>query len=629
MADEHVMGRSNWVFIFLGVCSLFFLTYVAVLSGRADRTGEPIVRIEFIGTYQTSESGPARQVTGDIPVTETGGNQLILRGRFSSDVPVNTRLHFYMSRMTVLMKLNGQVIMSYGLEGEYLPVIRSVGTEWFSLASPGISIDDKIEIIITDSYPGIYKASYDIFLKNIYGGDGNALLLNQVSANIIRIGAAFLIFIMGLSLLASMMTLKFIMKASVMSGYFSCAMLLICGSTCTFIDYQYVTLLFPDAFMVNMLDYLTQFFIVEFLLAYLYHYIRGPGPRLFIKVLIYIWSALILVYYFLLTTGMRDTFQVLDTLLLVSVIFVVSPAVFLFIESKAHQDRRTRWVIRSGILLALFALAEIINCYITKQYWIVLFQFGLMIFTVIQFFVMMDYAREKLKKARETELLENELTRSRIGMMISQIQPHFLYNSLAAIEGLCIEEPALARKAISSFAHYLRGNIDSVNGAEFIHFSQEIQHINYYLELEKTRFGERLKVSYDFQTEDFFLPPLTVQPLVENAVRHGVTKKRSGGSVTVSTKDAENSIIIVVNDDGRGFDVAAKMEDGRVHVGIENVSQRLAMQCGGTLVIESKIGRGTTAVITLPRLNGHAGPARKSLRPDLTASPTGSPSFRQ
>lgn len=205
--------------------------------------------------------------------------------------------------------------------------------------------------------------------------------------------------------------------------------------------------------------------------------------------------------------------------------------------------------------------------------------------------------------SRERSLLELQarLQEQHTQLMLSQIQPHFLYNSLGAISHLCKKDALLAREAIDSFARYLRINLDSVNQKESVPFSKELEHIRTYLWLEQLRFGDDLTVEYDIQTTDFLLPPLTMQPLVENAVKHGICRTEYGGTVTISTRRLETCVLLTVTDDGAGFDPSQPPPpDGRSHLGIENVRARLASLCGGQLSIESSPGKGTTATITLP-----------------------------
>ena len=201
----------------------------------------------------------------------------------------------------------------------------------------------------------------------------------------------------------------------------------------------------------------------------------------------------------------------------------------------------------------------------------------------------------------EKQAMEMKLQESQISIMLSQIQPHFLYNTLNSIYQLCETNPMRARSMVNFFAEYLRNNLSSLEEPGLISFETELSHIKTYLEIEKIRFEDSLEIEYDIKCVDFSLPVLTVQPIVENAVKHGTSKKRGGGKVTISTDENKESHIIKVFDTGCGFDPSKPKDDGKRHVGIENVRQRLFNMCGGSLSIESEVGKGTLATIIIPK----------------------------
>ncbi len=195
---------------------------------------------------------------------------------------------------------------------------------------------------------------------------------------------------------------------------------------------------------------------------------------------------------------------------------------------------------------------------------------------------------------------QQELADKRAKLMLSQIQPHFIFNTLAAISCLCVFDPKAAKDTTDNFATYLRRNLDSMGESQLIPFQQELEHVKAYLAIEKVRFEDELQVEYDIQFEHFMLPPLTLQPMVENAVRHGIRGKEDGGTVKLHTSVDEAAVHIIIEDDGIGFDVNSKPDDGKLHVGLENVSERIKMLCNGTMTINSEIGVGTTIAIDIP-----------------------------
>lgn len=204
--------------------------------------------------------------------------------------------------------------------------------------------------------------------------------------------------------------------------------------------------------------------------------------------------------------------------------------------------------------------------------------------------------QEKLLAQKEVELTE-----ARVAVTISQIQPHFLYNALNSIAELCIQNPDQARTATVDFAEYLRVNLKSIQTKTVVPFAEELAHIRRYLDLEKMRFDERLNIILDIQATDFVLPQLSIQPLIENAVKHGVGQKEEGGTVTVSTREEKDCFLIVIADDGVGFDADEIINDGKAHIGVENSRNRLKTLCGGTIEIKSEKGKGTRATVRIPK----------------------------
>ena len=185
----------------------------------------------------------------------------------------------------------------------------------------------------------------------------------------------------------------------------------------------------------------------------------------------------------------------------------------------------------------------------------------------------------------------------RIKIMISQIQPHFLYNTLATIRALCRKEPEKAAQVTEIFGLYLRQNLDSLNQADLIPVEKEIKHTQVYTDIEMVRF-ENIRVEYDIQDTHFAVPALSIQPLVENAIRHGVRGKEQG-IVSVCTRPEEGHHVITVSDNGVGFDEAKAQADS-THIGIQNVRERIEKMCGGTVEINSKTGEGTAVTIRIP-----------------------------
>ena len=205
---------------------------------------------------------------------------------------------------------------------------------------------------------------------------------------------------------------------------------------------------------------------------------------------------------------------------------------------------------------------------------------------------------------RAQNMIRKERERQRMQLKLSQIKPHFLYNTLETIEALCLTDPKAANEATARFSQYLRSNLAGITEDKTVPFSKELSHAKLYLELEQTRFEDALQVEYHISCTDFFLPPLTLEPLVENAVRHGVRMKPDGrGTVKIFVEQKPDCYEITVQDDGPGFDATVPPADGKPHIGIHNVRTRLEDH-GGSLTIHSELGTGTAATIRVPIKKG-------------------------
>ena len=206
-------------------------------------------------------------------------------------------------------------------------------------------------------------------------------------------------------------------------------------------------------------------------------------------------------------------------------------------------------------------------------------------------------------KAKELEMekivLNAELAESRISTMMSQIRPHFIYNTLGSIEQLCKLDPPRAGDLVHNFAKYLRGNFGELDNPKPILMSQEMEHVRHYISIENVRFPD-MTFTFEMNSEDFHIPALTVQPIVENAIKHGLMKLPRGGTIHVVSYETDTAYCISVVDDGIGFDTGALLDD-RAHVGLRNIRERLKVMVQGTLDIESTPEVGTKVLITIPK----------------------------
>jgi two-component system LytT family sensor kinase len=215
----------------------------------------------------------------------------------------------------------------------------------------------------------------------------------------------------------------------------------------------------------------------------------------------------------------------------------------------------------------------------------------------------------------ELESSRERLARAEVRALRAQISPHFIYNALTAIASFVRTDPERARELILEFAEFTRYSFRAQG--DFTTLAEELRSIDRYLTIERARFGDRLQVRLQIAPEvlPVVLPYLCLQPLVENAVRHGLSRKPGVGMVSIEARDAGAECQITVEDDGVGMDpaelvagVAAEGDDigeAGQHVGLSNVDERLRSVFGDQygLVVETGLGAGTKVSMRVPKFH--------------------------
>ncbi|KKO51069.1 ATP-binding protein [Paenibacillus sp. DMB20] len=201
----------------------------------------------------------------------------------------------------------------------------------------------------------------------------------------------------------------------------------------------------------------------------------------------------------------------------------------------------------------------------------------------------------------------NERQQMEAAYLQAQIQPHFLFNTLNSITALSDIDLAKMNDLIEAFSSYLRLSFDYWNSEHFVPIEHELNLVRSYLYIEKQRFGERLNVEWNVHVEaPVKLPPLTIQPLVENALRHGCLKRARGGTVGIRIIQHDIFMQVIISDDGPGMDehevnrLLHAREQKTKGIGLRNTDRRLKKLYGKGLTIHSKPGQGTTVIFDIP-----------------------------
>ena len=556
---------------------------------------------EFIGEY--SYDGENWQpLTEDAELSALKGD-LFLRGHLLLDMEEGWQLNFYLNHIGAVIKVNGQEIYQddtamQNLKPEFFASMCA--RKWAATIVPAIGTEDLVEIQLNNPHTYGNRTAYRDFLKTLCSDPVEWGVLEQ---NLAPLGDQFrmlgIFFAATSLLLLGAAAAALIVRIPVGSLLKLGLLTLFAGGYVAFdcIDVSY----WNDLHVLNTYTWqLCAMMAVFCLQHFVSDNLSGKKQRIAkIAVLLSaLFDSVLILLSFVGVTVIYDTlpYWVISQVLLCPLFIVCCVAEALGESAKRLVPVSTA-VLFVAILLDFAGVGAnmVWRAPCAKIVFLVLF----VVYIVAAARGIVVNQRASIRAAK----LEKELEDSRIAIMLSQIKPHFLYNVLNTIYHLYRKEPETAQEAVSSFAEYLRCNMLSIEQSETVPFSEEYRHIQTYLSLEQIRFRDKLEVVYDVNVTNFKLPPLTVEPLVENAVKHGVTKKRGGGTVTISTCKTEEGIQITVADTGVGFDTEHYMEDGKPHVGIRNVQQRLQSMVGGSLSVTSS-ENGTVAVVTIPVKEG-------------------------
>jgi len=242
------------------------------------------------------------------------------------------------------------------------------------------------------------------------------------------------------------------------------------------------------------------------------------------------------------------------------------------------------------VYLIPMSVAIIIHMFILVDLFVV---FGMALFVIIMFgLILSDNMEQYMRQQRE-------IANQRANVMVLQMRPHFIYNTMMTFYYLCKQDSDKAQQVTLDFTNYLRNNFAAIASEEPIPFSDELKHTQAYLAVEQAQHEGRLFVEYDTPHTLFRVPPLTLQPLVENAVKHGMDPTGDPLHIYVKTRKTNSGSEIVVENDGPDFNPA---DDNEPHIALNNIRQRLEMMCNGTLTISPRDGGGTVVTVLIPQV---------------------------
>lgn len=592
--------RLNHFLICVCVISIFLLFCMTVFSGGNKQAGT-IAQVHILGSYSIDGQQP-KELTQNTVIDSHGLDTVAIRGHFSADVPQGWVLMLRLDNIRARISLNGEEVYRYGAEESIPDFSKTAGATWDYYASPGITTRDDVEIVIQNIYEGRTTNAIDRFMSSIYLGHGYELYDQMLQEKMPSILFGFIIFVAGIILL-TICAIGKIFKHPSMERGIALSCITIVGGLWIFFDggYPYATLLFRNPLFFNTVDVMQLFIVPTVFSLYVFTCLENNKAKKVTEIISSLSLLLLAAVVFIQILGLHDLYEMQNMAVVWSIFVVAFLTLVMIYEGMFLKKRQTLLMFLSWLPFFISAFMEEINYFYRYMPERGAVKYGFALSVLLQFYQMIRIMRNNAKRAQMNMRLENEVLQSRLTALRSQIQPHFLFNTLNDIRFLYRESPEQAEMALISFTKYLRGNMDSLNQKELVPFMQELNHVNNYVDIEKMRFEEKLKVVFKIGCSQFFVPVLTIQPLVENAIRHGVMKKTEGGTVTVRTFENAHDFAIEVLDDGVGYDTSATADDGQSHNGIENVRTRLRIMCGGSLEIRSRLGEGTSVSVRIPK----------------------------
>ena len=596
----------------------------------------------FIEGSYSVDDGDWQPIDPDKPIVCHGFHKVVFKGKLLQDMSFFTNINISTKNIWYTLKTaDGTVLFShiYTSKEEYLEYLYSayitgssdpddpmLDKDYFFENYP---IEYTLDMHLPDT-PGYCVESIDTdYLKNLGVTEDTELILEL--DNPYRISRTNLSDTLEVTLsFANGSYLQFFFEALpmlllfVLVCFFGVFLFPIAGFILGKINYKYITFgvlcLFWGLYMIaqGVGDYMNLWItdcsvcmLFEFLLNYLFivavlFYLRSnlvrPVTRSIATISATVYLLVVIAAVVLHFTGVLDMYATTPNVYIVTAVCTVVITVMLIVEGRSN--RQMIFFLASWTPLTLSIILDVANrCFSFTD--IHFYIFGSAITMLYQIFRLIRDLKKQYKETIRYQQMQKELYEAKVSIMVSQIQPHFLYNSLSSIAMLCKLDPDTAQKATITFTKYLRGNMDSLKQTTPVPFERELDHLEKYLYIEKLRFADKLNIAYDIQCTDFELPLLSVQPLVENAVKHGVGMKEEGGTVTIATRETDTAYEVIVSDDGVGFDTEAHKNDGRSHVGMENTRKRLKDMCNAEVEITSVIGEGTVARVIIPKEEKH------------------------
>ena len=564
----------------VGVISLLLLFYLAMSQNvqiQRTRPGESYIRIEEYTREELQDtSAPA-------------GVLVEYRFRISEDWDRDCSLAFYTVHQYVEVYFDEECVYSL-YPAENNTMIRTTGSDWVMIPLYREDAGKQVRVVLTPVYENVKDREVRFLL-----GSAMAIFKHRLKRDLpILIISGLMVLVGGLIIIMGFYGLR------VKGIDWGSGALGICSVTLglwRFTDTRFSPLICPDRpvllFYISMVSLI--FCAIPLMMSQKDRMDARIVERYCIAAAVLNFGQLILQMLGIL--DIRETLPLTHIVIIVGII-LLGRMILKGYPEKFRKNAGLQTLV--SIYLAVGAVLDLAVYYLRKS------SSGLF-FTMLALLLYIAYVgitfidSYSLQKKALVEK-EQQIVQARVSTMMSQIRSHFVFNILNAISGMCKYDPEKADRTIVCFARYLRTNINIMEEDGPVPFRTAMQHLEDYVALEQVRFGDRIRFVKDIQEDQFMLPSLILQPLVENAIKHGIKPKPEGGTIILRTWAEEDMIRLSVDDDGVGFDVDKMPDFGSV--GLKNVRFRLEQIMHGQMDIQSVPGKGTEVTISIPREEG-------------------------
>lgn len=571
-----------------------FLMAVILVISVSRRSSQAAMSIPspvwFTGEY--SQDGGEWQTLDTGTDLSAYDGDVILRGRFSDpDMPEGAEIRFYLNHISMDICRDGELLY----ESSYEKYPGMCGSTWVSWELPAVSPEDVFEIQLYNPHSFGNRNAYDQFLNSICMGSDMAMKTYFERQSIPYNAASIFILVVSIALIGTAVGFRLLRLPGssllLKTGFMSLMM-----GVYMYFDARDISLWSGQAAFntyARRLAMMLASWLLAACVAELLHGKRKKAAEMAEYALIFCNLALMAI-------SLMGVMEIYDTGVYWAAVQGAVSILLLVLavrEITKSAENRGLMLFSAVVLLAVWLL-ELVNA--CTGWW----QGGVcikVIFTVLFAFHLVRAIWLVAKNQQDSiraEKLKEELKNSRIVLAMSQIRTHFVFNLLNAISGMCEYDPQKADETLVIFAHYLRNNINVMDEDRPETFTKSLEHLEEYIFLEQVRFGEKIRFAKNIEAANFKIPPLVLQPLVENAIRHGLIHKKQGGTVSLHTWKKDGDNMIEISDDGVGFDTADIPKEESV--GMKNVRFRLKYMVGGTMDVKSTPGQGTTVTITIP-----------------------------